>query len=262
MIGRRIKELRTENELTQQELAKILNVSSMSISFYENGQRKPDSEFIIACSRLFNVSTDYLLGKTNTKRIQREERIGVFSKRLKRVRELKGISQRQAAEDLNISPQNLSYYENGRDAGYDLLIRMARYYDVTVEYLIGVSPVMQRENIDVNKELGLNDKSIYLLRQRDKFGGHSIATNVVNNIMGTKYFRKLVAILTEENECKNKDTPEQKELRNQIAKVYGEIFFTRKRDWEIEQCINGITRELREQYEVYPVDDCERSMEE
>ena len=97
----------------------------MSISFYENGQRKPDSEFIIACSRLFNVSTDYLLGKTNTKRIQREERIGVFSKRLKRVRELKGISQRQAAEDLNISPQNLSYYENGRDAGYDLLIRMA-----------------------------------------------------------------------------------------------------------------------------------------
>ena len=50
MIGRRIKELRTENELTQQELAKILNVSSMSISFYENGQRKPDSEFIIACS--------------------------------------------------------------------------------------------------------------------------------------------------------------------------------------------------------------------
>ena len=48
MIGRRIKELRTENGLTQQELAKILNVSSMSISFYENEQRKPDSEFIIA----------------------------------------------------------------------------------------------------------------------------------------------------------------------------------------------------------------------
>lgn len=53
MIGRRIKELRTENGLTQQELAKILNVSSMSISFYENEQRKPDSEFIIACSRFF-----------------------------------------------------------------------------------------------------------------------------------------------------------------------------------------------------------------
>ena len=39
MIGRRIKELRTEKGLTQQELAEILNVSSMSISFYENEQR-------------------------------------------------------------------------------------------------------------------------------------------------------------------------------------------------------------------------------
>ena len=126
MIGRRIKELRTENGLTQQELAKILNVSSMSISFYENEQRKPDSEFIIACSRFFDVSTDYLLGKTYKRRIPREERFGAFSKRLKHVRELKGISQRQATEDLNISPQNLSYYENGRDAGYGLLVRMAR----------------------------------------------------------------------------------------------------------------------------------------
>ena len=57
-----------------------------------------------------DVSTDYLLGKTYKRRIPREERFGAFSKRLKHVRELKGISQRQAAEDLNISPQNLSYY--------------------------------------------------------------------------------------------------------------------------------------------------------
>lgn len=79
MIGRRIKELRTENGLTQQELAKILNVSSMSISFYENEQRKPDSEFIIACSRFFDVSTDYLLGKTYKRRIPREERFVAYS---------------------------------------------------------------------------------------------------------------------------------------------------------------------------------------
>lgn len=260
MIGRRIKELRTENELTQQELAKILNVSSMSISFYENGQRKPDSEFIIACSRLFNVSTDYLLGKTNTKRIQREERIGVFSKRLKRVRELKGISQRQAAEDLNISPQNLSYYENGRDAGYDLLIRMARYYNVTVEYLIGASPVMQRENIDINKDIGLNDKTINLLRQRNKWG-YSEAADIVNEVVGTEYFQRLATIFREDSESKEGDTPQQKELNKQIVKVYGGAFFIRKRDWEIERCINGIARELRK-HEIYPVDDCERSMEE
>lgn len=260
MIGRRIKELRTENGLTQQELAKILNVSSMSISFYENEQRKPDSEFIIACSRFFDVSTDYLLGKTYKRRIPREERFGAFSKRLKHVRELKGISQRQAAEDLNISPQNLSYYENGRDAGYGLLVRMARYYDVTVEYLIGASPVMQRENVDINKDIGLNDKTINLLRQRNKFG-YSYAADIVNEIVRTEYFQRLVTIFSEDNESKEGDTPQQKELNEQIVKVYGGAFFIRKRDWEIERCINCIARELRK-HEIYPVDDCERSMEE
>ena len=260
MIGRRIKELRTENGLTQQELAKILNVSSMSISFYENEQRKPDSEFIIACSRFFDVSTDYLLGKTYKRRIPREERFGAFSKRLKHVRELKAISQRQAAEDLNISPQNLSYYENGRDAGYGLLVRMARYYDVTVEYLIGASPVMQRENVDINKDIGLNDKTINLLRQRNKFG-YSYAADIVNEIVRTEYFQRLVTIFSEDNESKEGDTPQQKELNEQIVKVYGGAFFIRKRDWEIERCINGIARELRK-HEIYPVDDCERSMEE
>ena len=259
MIGRRIKELRTENGLTQQELAKILNVSSMSISFYENEQRKPDSEFIIACSRFFDVSTDYLLGKTYKRRIPREERIGVFSKRLKRVRELKGISQRQAAEDLNISPQNLSYYENGRDAGYGLLVRMARYYDVTVEYLIGASPVMQRKNVDINKDIGLNDKTINLLRQRNKFG-YSYAADIVNEIVRTEYFQRLVTIFSEDNESKEGDTPQQKELNKQIVEVYGGSFFIRKRDWEIERCINGIAKELRK-HEIYPVDDWAVEME-
>ena len=178
----------------------------MSISFYENEQRKPDSEFIIACSRFFDVSTDYLLGKTYKRRIPREERFGAFSKRLKHVRELKGISQRQAAEDLNISPQNLSYYENGRDAGYGLLVRMARYYDVTVEYLIGSSPVMQRENVDINKDIGLNDKTINLLRQRNKFG-YSYAADIVNEIVRTEYFQRLVTIFSEDNESKEGDTP-------------------------------------------------------
>lgn len=259
MIGRRIKELRTENGLTQQELAKILNVSSMSISFYENEQRKPDSEFIIACSRFFDVSTDYLLGKTYKRRIPREERFGAFSKRLKHVRELKGISQRQAAEDLNISPQNLSYYENGRDAGYGLLVRMARYYDVTVEHLIGASPVMQRENVDINKDIGLNDKTINLLRQRNKFG-YSYAADIVNEIVRTEYFQRLVTIFSEDNESKEGDTPQQKELNKQIVEVYGGSFFIRKRDWEIERCINGIAKELRK-HEIYPVDDWAVEME-
>lgn len=67
MIGRRIKELRIKNGLKQQELADMFGLSSVSISFYENEQRKPDSDFIISVSKYFGVSTDYLLGLINAK---------------------------------------------------------------------------------------------------------------------------------------------------------------------------------------------------
>ena len=72
MIGRRIKELRIKNGLKQQELADMFGLSSVSISFYENEQRQPDIDFVVAIAKYFDVSTDYLLGKKNTKRIQRE----------------------------------------------------------------------------------------------------------------------------------------------------------------------------------------------
>ena len=48
MIGRRIKELRIKNGLKQQELADMFGLSSVSISFYENEQRQPDIDFVVA----------------------------------------------------------------------------------------------------------------------------------------------------------------------------------------------------------------------
>ena len=62
MFGKRLKELRLERQLTQEELAKELNVSPSTISLYESGNREPSSVFIVAVARYFHVSSDYLLG--------------------------------------------------------------------------------------------------------------------------------------------------------------------------------------------------------
>ena len=67
MINERIKELRTERGITQQQLAAELGVSGMTISNYEQGTRKPDSDIIIKAAKYFGVSSDYLLGIINTK---------------------------------------------------------------------------------------------------------------------------------------------------------------------------------------------------
>ena len=69
MIGERIKELRTKKGITQRELADYLNLTPKMISFYEREERFPPHDIIIKLSEYFNVSTDYLLGQFNMKKL-------------------------------------------------------------------------------------------------------------------------------------------------------------------------------------------------
>lgn len=62
MHGERIKELRKEKNLTQSDLAKILNVTQDSISLWEKNKRLPDTPYIVLLAMYFGVSSDYLLG--------------------------------------------------------------------------------------------------------------------------------------------------------------------------------------------------------
>lgn len=67
-FGSKVKELRLEKGLTQQQLANLLGVAVSAISSYESGNRYPSYEVLISLARIFHVSTDYLLGldKLNT----------------------------------------------------------------------------------------------------------------------------------------------------------------------------------------------------
>ncbi len=61
----RLKELRTENNLSQNELAKLLNMSKMAISHWESGHSKPSITQLIVLAEHFNVTVDYLIGKSD-----------------------------------------------------------------------------------------------------------------------------------------------------------------------------------------------------
>ena len=63
----RIKKLREEFHMTQQELADKLNGAKSTIAMYESGTRKPSMEVLIKLSEIFNCSIDYLLGKSDIK---------------------------------------------------------------------------------------------------------------------------------------------------------------------------------------------------
>ena len=61
----RIKILREELNITQQELADKLNGAKSTIAMYEKGDRKPSMEVLIKLSEIFDCSIDYLLGKSD-----------------------------------------------------------------------------------------------------------------------------------------------------------------------------------------------------
>lgn len=63
----RIKELRLEKHLLQSDVAKYIGKSERIVGFYETGERDPNTDTLLKLSELFDVSIDYLLGKTDKK---------------------------------------------------------------------------------------------------------------------------------------------------------------------------------------------------
>ena len=62
MISEKIKELREKSGYSQSQLAKRLDVTRSSVNAWEMGLSTPTTQYIVALSKLFHVSTDYILG--------------------------------------------------------------------------------------------------------------------------------------------------------------------------------------------------------
>jgi len=67
LFGDRLKELRKSQGLTQDDLAIAINVSRQSIGNYENYSVYPDLDILVKIADFFNISTDYILCRTDEK---------------------------------------------------------------------------------------------------------------------------------------------------------------------------------------------------
>ena len=66
-FSKRLKFLRNEKNISQEELAKLLNISRTSITNYELGRNEASTQVLDKLSEIFNCSIDYLLGKSDTR---------------------------------------------------------------------------------------------------------------------------------------------------------------------------------------------------
>ena len=67
----KLKELRKKNHISQVKLALEMNMAQNTISQYENEVRQADYETLIAFADFFDVSVDYLLGRTDNPKMNR-----------------------------------------------------------------------------------------------------------------------------------------------------------------------------------------------
>ena len=63
----RIRDLREDNDFTQKYVADYLKMKQPQYSRYESGLRDIPTDILIALARLYNTTTDYILGQTNIK---------------------------------------------------------------------------------------------------------------------------------------------------------------------------------------------------
>ena len=62
IVAERIKEIRKDNNLSQEEFGKIISVSQDNVSLWEKGKSIPGTQHVINIAKAFNVTSDYILG--------------------------------------------------------------------------------------------------------------------------------------------------------------------------------------------------------
>ncbi|MEE0920089.1 MAG: helix-turn-helix transcriptional regulator [Lachnospiraceae bacterium] len=68
-MGEKLKSLRLEKNLTQKQIADRIGLAVSAVSSYESGSRYPSYDVLVKLSRIFHVSTDYLLGITDKRNV-------------------------------------------------------------------------------------------------------------------------------------------------------------------------------------------------
>ena len=71
MKFQRIQDLRTDADLSQKQLSEILHISQRSYSHYETGSRNIPVEMLIRLANYYDISVDYMVGRTDKKEMNK-----------------------------------------------------------------------------------------------------------------------------------------------------------------------------------------------
>ena len=134
----RLKYLREDHDLTQIEMANIIDVKQVNISNWENGKEIIPLRKLNMYANYFNVSFDYLLQltdiKNNTEKVELDKEM--VGERIKSIRDKYNLTQRELAKILNTTHSCIGNYENGKTLILTAFAyQICKRYDVSLDWL-------------------------------------------------------------------------------------------------------------------------------
>lgn len=141
----RLKDIREDNDINQNDMSKILNVNRSTYSLWELGINIIPLKNLCDFADYFNLSIDYVLGLTNTKNIKNINNglnLKILGNNLRSIRIKNNLSQENIANILNVTQACITRYEKGLIyISTPNLYKFAKYFNITINELCGKTKI-------------------------------------------------------------------------------------------------------------------------
>lgn len=138
----RLKTLRTYEDMSQREVAKLIRCHPNTYSKYERGIWEIPLDKALIIAKFHNVSIDYLLGISSVKGSYSIKNIEL-TKRMKFLRKQNSYTQKTLAQKLYCRPETYQRYELGyEDTPISIIIALSKLYSVSSDLLIGSDDIV------------------------------------------------------------------------------------------------------------------------
>ena len=138
--GEKLKTIRADKNLTQNDIAEILNISRSAYKDYETQIKIIPIKHLVTLSNYYDISIDYILGISNINKYSEKKEIDKIEagNRLKELRKENQLTQKKLAEILNTTFSNIAFYEKGRNLiATPFLYMICKKYKISADYLLG-----------------------------------------------------------------------------------------------------------------------------
>lgn len=156
--GKNFKHYREKNGLSQDDLAKKLNISRQAISKWENDWNVPDISNLEELCKLYNITMDELLNADIEQEHRSEQSEEISSMHigtaLEKCRKDCGLTQEEAADKLGVTRQEFSNWEKGHSIpDLKMAKKISKLYNVKLEKLLGEEEIKSTEEVYSERKL-------------------------------------------------------------------------------------------------------------